>query len=65
MTTNPSGYAPAHINPEAVFWLNAPESVREALRRAGAAIPAITEDDRYAAAQAKAQADQGAPKPQP
>lgn len=56
-------FAPACINPEAVFWLNAPESVKEALRKAGAALPVITDDDRYAAQLARQAAAQPTPQP--
>ncbi|MCM2343563.1 MAG: hypothetical protein NDJ24_03305 [Alphaproteobacteria bacterium] len=66
MTSQPTpGYAPACINPEAVYWLNAPESAKEALRKAGAAVPVITADDIYAAQLARQATTQSAPNPKP
>lgn len=55
MTSDKLPFAAAAINEEAIFWLNAPETTREALRKAGASVPVITQDDRYVAAQRAAQ----------
>jgi hypothetical protein len=56
MTSAKTAFAPAVINEEAIFWLNASEATRDALRKAGAPVPVITADDRYVAAQRAQQA---------
>lgn len=56
MTSAKPAFAPAAINEEAVFWLNASDATKEALKKAGASVPVITDDDRYVAAQRAQQA---------
>ena len=63
MTSTNLPFAPAAINENAVFWLNASDATKQALLKAGAGVPVITDTDRYVAAQRAAQQPAPAAKP--
>ncbi|MFN3826361.1 MAG: hypothetical protein ACK4NR_01910 [Micavibrio sp.] len=59
-------FAVAAINEEAVFWLNASQETRDRILKAGGGVPCIRDEDRFVAAQRKAQQpQQAASKAQP
>lgn len=63
MTSAKPAFAPAAINETAIFWLNSSDETKQALLKAGAGVPVITDDDRFVAAQRRVQQTQ--PKAQP
>lgn len=55
MTSTSLPFAAAVINEEAVFWLNAPQATKNLIIAKGGSVPAITDNDRFVAAQRAAQ----------